>query len=796
MTLPAFSIRTKIAFCFLVLVIIMGSVFALLSYLRIIKTMHVEIEKHGLVVAKILSQTTKPYIFESDYVTVMDIVDRVIEKSDILGISVVDPLGKIWMSTHPKMSLFPVKDPFYSSLDQDQTVSYRKIKRNGQNIMEFVSPITALGQVVYLLIVEMSLDRIELEAAQRIRESIVIALAMVIIAILLAVFLATILTAPLKELVKGTKEISQGNLSHRIPVRTTDETGWLSKSFNLMAANLENELAVRKRAEKQLQNHSEILEDIVSKRTTLLTQTNTRLSEEVEKHRITEAALIDSKERYRRFSEATLDGIVFHNSSGIVDINTSFAEMFEYTLEMLRGHDLLETICLPENIDTVREKLRSDADNPLETIGKKKNGQTLQVEMQTRLLDHSNQQLSVSFIRDITERKLLETQLLKAQRMEGIGRLAAGIAHDLNNILSGIVTFPQLLLMDLPEDSPLKGPLQQIQKSGENAAVIVRDMLTLANSGLNIGTVINPRDLIMDYILSPESMKLKQTHPGIKIRLSLENNIYNIKGSPVHLTKLLMNLVYNAADAIEGEGEILISLKSVYIDRPLANYETISEGDYICFSVKDSGTGIPAEELPLVFEPFYTKKTLGRSGTGLGMAIVWNTVKDHRGYIDIKSSSGIGTEINVYLPVTRDSLQKTDEQPDLDSLRGSRETILVVDDIEEQRNIASAILEKLNYQVKSVTGGLEALELLQRHSVDLILLDMIMQPGIDGLETCKRLFPLYPETKVIIASGYAESNMVSEALKLGALIYIKKPYSILTLGAAIKNILQTPSAQA
>lgn len=790
---PAFNIRTKITFCFIAVVISMSGLFALISYLYTIKAMHVEMEKHGTEVVKILSQTTAPYIFDSDYVTVIDIADKIIDNSDIESVSIVDPTGRAWMSTSPGQVVNLTDDVFYSSIFEDKERRSRMVQRNGHNSMESVSPITALGKVAYLLTIEVSFERVEQEAAQRFRENIATGLAMIFITVLLAAYLTKQLTDPLKKLVKGTQELSLGNFSHRITVKTEDEIGLLSESFNSMAASLESELLIREEVERKLKEHTDSLEDIVLERTALLTQTNTKLSEEIEKHKSTQADLLESKDRYRRFSEVTIDGIVFVNNSGIIDTNSSFADMFDYSIEMLVGRDLLEIICLPEDADTIREKMSSDAVVSVETTARTKAGQTLEIELQRRPLESYDKFLSVFFIRDISKRKQLEHQLQQSQRMEGIGKLAAGIAHDLNNILSGIVTLPQLLMMNLPEESQLKGPLQLIQKSGDSAAVIVQDMLMLANSGLNVGKVLNPRDLVVDYILSPESMKLKQTHPGVNIRLSICENIRNIKGSPVHLAKLLMNLVYNAADAIEGEGEILISLTNQYLDVPPGNYESVSRGDYICLSIKDSGTGIRPQDLTLIFEPFYSKKSIGRRGTGLGMAIVWNTVKDHQGYIDIKSSVDIGTEISVFLPITKEALLQSQNEPDLMSLKGNNETILIVDDIEEQRTIASAILKKLDYQTRSVTGGEEAIDFLQRKSVDLILLDMMMEPGIDGLETCKRLFAASPKSKVIIASGYAESEMVREAMELGALIYIKKPYSIITLGTTVKNALHEPA---
>ena len=387
------------------------------------------------------------------------------------------------------------------------------------------------------------------------------------------------------------------------------------------------------------------------------------------------------------------------------------------------------------------------------------------------------------------QRIILEEQLKRAQRMEGIGQLAAGIAHDLNNILSGIVTYPQLLMMDLPEDSKLHKPLETIHKSGERAALIVQDMLTLARANINLDEVIDPEALLRKYINSPESMKMLQTHPGVKIKLSFKSNTLNIKGSAVHLQKVFMNLINNAVDAIEGQGELTITLEQKYIDKPFGAYETIPEGEFVCYSFADSGTGIGTDDLPRVFEPFYTRKVMGRSGTGLGMAIVWNTVKDHQGFIDIESKKGEGTVVRLFFPITREEVDNELKDPNLESFVGNKEKILVVDDIEVQRQVAVSILQRLNYQVEAVSGGLEAIEYLKQKSIDLIVLDMIMDPGISGLETCKRILPNYPDTRIIIVSGYSEEKLIEDALSLGARAFLKKPYTVEALGEIVKITL-------
>ncbi|UCE52480.1 MAG: PAS domain S-box protein [Desulfobacterales bacterium] len=387
------------------------------------------------------------------------------------------------------------------------------------------------------------------------------------------------------------------------------------------------------------------------------------------------------------------------------------------------------------------------------------------------------------------EKKDLQAQLQRAQKMEAIGTLAGGVAHDLNNILSGIVSYPELLLMDLPQESPLRKPILTIQKSGEKAAAIVQDLLTLARRGVTATEVVNLNSIIMEYLLSPEHAKLELNHPNIKVERHLDSNLLNILGSSVHLSKTLMNLISNAAEAMPNGGKIVITTENRHEDIPKNHFDDIDAGDYVTLTVKDSGIGISPQDLERIFEPFYTKKAMGRSGTGLGMAVVWGTVKDHRGYIDIQSKEGKGTIISLYFPVTRKEFDRQVDLVSLDSLKSRGESILVVDDVKEQRDIASEMLEKLGYRVATVSSGEEAVGYMQKSSADLMVLDMIMEPGIDGLETYQRVLEINPHQKAIIASGYSESTRVKEAQRLGAGTYVKKPYLLEKFGRAVRTEL-------
>ncbi len=390
-----------------------------------------------------------------------------------------------------------------------------------------------------------------------------------------------------------------------------------------------------------------------------------------------------------------------------------------------------------------------------------------------------------------SEKKILEERLTRSEKMEALGLLAGGVAHDLNNVLSGIVSYPDLILMKLEKNSQLVHMINAMKKSGQKAAAIVQDMLALARRGVTNTDIINLNtEVIADYLKSPELLKLENLHPAVAIETRLEPDLMNIRGSIIHLKKTFMNLVSNAAEAQLQGGEIVISTENRYVDKPFSSYQQVNEGDYIVLSVEDFGSGIAEEDLGRIFEPFYTNKAMGRSGTGLGMAVVWGTVQDHKGYIDVESTPNQGTRFDLYFPVTRDRPHK-EERVSIDDYMGNQEKILVVDDMREQRKLATDVLQSLNYKVDTVSSGEKAIDYLKSNSADLLLLDMIMSPGIDGLDTFRKIIQNHPGQKAVIASGFAENQRVNEAQHLGAGAYIRKPYTLEKIAITIRKELES-----
>ena len=407
---------------------------------------------------------------------------------------------------------------------------------------------------------------------------------------------------------------------------------------------------------------------------------------------------------------------------------------------------------------------------------------------------------NLEVMQDITEQKqnahekiLLEQKLQRAEKMEAIGLLASSVAHDLNNILSGIVSYPELLLMQLAADSNMRKPLRAIQESGNRAAAVVADLLTVARG---VASVKKPHDLntlVQEYLHSPECTQLKSLHPQIVCRCQLDASPSRIQCSPVHIKKVVMNLVTNAAEAISGDGTIVIATAHQQINAATGLETNVKAGEYIVLTVSDTGSGISNEDIKHIFDPFYSRKILGRSGTGLGLAIVWNTVQDHDGAITV-SSSNQGTCFTLYFPVSEEQGGELPDTSEKVNLAGHGEHILIVDDEPQLRDIASQMLQALGYKVHSVCSGELAIKFVQENPVDLIVLDMQMEPGMNGRQTYEEIIKLIPGQKAIIASGFSESDDVKAALRLGARGFMKKPYSMVQLGQGVKEALSAPQA--
>ena len=436
-----------------------------------------------------------------------------------------------------------------------------------------------------------------------------------------------------------------------------------------------------------------------------------------ERKQVEEILQLSEEKFFKTFHKAPLLMSINEIENGMyLDVNEKWTEVSGFSREEALGKTSLQLGFMSrEDAILLAKKLKDQKTiENMEFYLQAKNKRQICCLFSSEVITIGGKQVLLSISQDITEKKKieeektgLEERLQRAQKMEALGTLAGGVAHDLNNVLGVIVGYSELLLNEVNEVSPIRKRLEKIMSGSEKAAAIVQDLLTLARRGVPVRQVVNLNKIIVDFQNSPELEKLADYNSAVRIKLDLEPDLLNISGSSVHLGKALSNLVSNAVEAMPQGGDLTIKTANQYLDKPISGYDEIREGDYVILSVSDTGEGIPATDLKRIFEPFYTKKVMGRSGTGLGLAVVWGTVKDHQGYINVQSEEGKGSTFTLYFPVTRESLSEEVASLAVSEYTGKGETILVVDDIKEQRELAAEMLKKLNYKFQSVASGEE-----------------------------------------------------------------------------------------
>ncbi|MBI4318482.1 MAG: response regulator [Chloroflexi bacterium] len=381
--------------------------------------------------------------------------------------------------------------------------------------------------------------------------------------------------------------------------------------------------------------------------------------------------------------------------------------------------------------------------------------------------------------RDVTERRQLEESLLRAQRLEVAGLIAAQVAHDFNNLLSPLTAYPQLIKMQLPPDHSCIRLCDTLRKAAEQMAAINDDLLTLGRRG---HFSKEPTDL--NALVQEAIAHIPELPANVAVKLDLAPGLLPVDGSPAQLSRAIFGLVANGLEAMADGGVVSVQTENVYMDTPDGRFSRVEIGEYVRLTVSDTGCGIPPEIMERIFDPFFTtKRSQKKRGAGLGLSIVQSIVGDHRGHVDVVSEAGKGARFSVYLPVSSMCPRASAGE----GLCGGSESILIVDDDEFQREVARELLERLGYHVDVVGSGEEAVGCLINHPADLLVLDMVMPPGIDGLETYRRALEVRPGQRAIVVSGFAERARVEEALTLGAASFVRKPIMLESLARAVRE---------
>ncbi len=506
-----------------------------------------------------------------------------------------------------------------------------------------------------------------------------------------------------------------------------------------------------------------------------------------------EEALRESEERFKSLHNASFGGIAIHDQGVILECNQGLSEISGFSHEELIGRDGLLLIS-EKTRGMVLKNIREGYEKPYEAIGFRKNGDEFPIRLEARNIPYKGKSVRVVEFRDITEQKKqeaerekLQIQLEQAQKMESIGRLAGGVAHDFNNMLGVILGYTELAMGRVEPVNPLHANLEKIQGAAQRSAYLTRQLLAFARK-----QTVSPK--VIDLNNTIESiLKLLRRLIGEDIDLAWRpgKEVWPVKIDPTQIDQILANLCVNARDAIVDTGKVTIETGTASFDEEYCSHHRgFVQGDYVLLAVSDTGCGMDEETQSHLFEPFFTTKEMGK-GTGLGLATVYGVVKQNNGFVNVYSEIGQGTTFKIYLPR---HLAKTvplpKKEPDTTGERG-HETVLLVEDERAILEMTTEMLESLGYTVLAAGTPGEAVHLAHEHPncIDLLLTDVVM-PEMNGRDLAKNMLSIYPDIRRLFMSGYTANVIAHHGVLDEGVHFIQKPFSMKDLGEKLREALE------
>lgn len=532
------------------------------------------------------------------------------------------------------------------------------------------------------------------------------------------------------------------------------------------------------------------IERIISEHTDALIKKNMELQKEIAELKENEKALQKNEKGFRLLMEHTPDMLFINDADGkIIDVNHIACETLGYTREEFLSLSISD---IEERITEHHEILKRSAMGvpvTFEGMQKRKDGTSFPVEIRLWFFESDEEDLMIALVRDISERrkeeeerKKLEAQLNFSKKMQSIGTLAGGIAHNFNNILMGIQGNVSLMLFDKKPGDPDYKRLNNIQRLVDNGAKLTNQLIGYAREGAYYFKVSDLNQIVRESL----DFYFKQ-RTDIPIHLDLSEALSPVRIDRTQIGQVLMDLYSNAIDAMPDGGGLFIRTANVthtVIKGP--EYQAVP-GEYAMLSVRDTGTGMTKEVLSRIFEPFFTTKGLAK-GSGLGLSSIYGIIKGHGGYIQVESEPGRGSSFIIYFPVTAE-MKKEQEKAPKEILTG-KETILLVDDDEMVLETGEEIIARLGYMVVPASNGGDAIRIFKEYDgrIDVVLLDMVM-PEIGGGEVFDRIKEINPDIKVLLTSGYSQDGEANEILKRGCDGFIQKPFRVMELSKKLRELL-------
>ncbi len=541
----------------------------------------------------------------------------------------------------------------------------------------------------------------------------------------------------------------------------------------------------------QLKEYSETLFRKLEKKIEGLEQSNRRLRAEIAERQRTEAALRDSEARYRQLFQAITDPLFVYdretlaylavNAAAVAGYGYSDDEFLTMTIQDVRP---------PEDVPAFLNML-AQSGTSLEQRGiwrhQKKTGEIINVEISAYGLTFAGRPACLVQARNVTEKQQLEEQFRQAQKMEAIGRLAGGIAHDFNNLVTVIKGYSEILQSRLAANDPMGQPLGEIQKAGERAGALTRQLLAFSRQQVLAPQVLNLNAVVLDT----ETMLRRLIGEDVILVTHLSPTLGQVKADPGQIEQVLMNLAVNARDAMPQGGTLTLETQSVSLDEAFCRSRAeLPPGNYVLLAVGDTGCGIDAATQAKMFEPFFTTKAVGK-GTGLGLATVHGIVAQSGGHIAVESTVGQGTMFRVYLPLVLEPVPQERGVERSRVLPQGTETVLVVEDEDAVRTLEITILQRCGYRVLEAANGSDALHLAEQEPgpIHLLISDVVM-PHLGGRELAEKLAVVRPACRVLFLSGYTDDTVIRHGVQVAEYAFLQKPFTSAALAQKVRLVLE------
>lgn len=763
-----FTIRSKFAIIFALLIVLISAFIYFYFPLKLEREALKPIADKARSISHITAFSISSPLHSNDKKESYEVIESVRHDRDLVYLVIHDPLGEIFYAFN-----FPAaSEADYRFRESEKPISADNL------IYRTVTPVLHDGKQIGLLFLGVSLEGLRAQINRSKKTSAQVGAVVFILGMLTVFLISALVTRPLKRIVRTIDEIARGDLSRRADFSSNDEVGDLARSFNLMVDNLENVC-------REMSELNRTLEQKVDDRTR-------ELQAEVNERKQTQRVLAEEKERLAVTLRSIGEGVIATDISGKITMMNKAAErltgwsMAEAMGKSITGvFHIFDKKAPDRRQNPVGEVLKTSKIVELsgEIVLHDKTGREVIISVNTApIYDRDNQlEGTVLVFRDITEKKRIEAELLKMQKLESIELLAGGIAHDFNNIMTAILGNIDLIKLQSDPQSPNFEKLIAAESAVKRAQALTRQLLTFSRAGTPVKTPVSISELIK------ETVNFTLSGSNVHCQVLISADLGAVECDPDQISLVFNNILINAQQAMPDGGTIEVNASNVEITDQY--YHHLEPGQYVKIMIRDHGIGIDEEKLTRIFDPFYTDKP---SGSGLGLSTSYSIIKKHNGFITVESQKGEGTTFYIYLPAGKDPLAREDKMKR--PIPRGKGRILLMDDEEMVLETGGKILEFLGYETAFARDGVEAIKIFREaresgipfHG---IIMDLTIPGGMGGKEAARQIKAIDPDIKIIVSSGYALDNLMEDYRDFGFSGVLSKPYLVEEISEILNRVL-------